>query len=462
MWFNDAIVYQIYPLGMCGAPLTNDGIVTPRLRAVIDYLPHLERLGVGAVYFSPLFDAPTHGYDTRDFRTLDARLGTNDDLRAVCDALHAVGIRVLFDGVFNHVGREFPPFRDLREKKWDSRYRDWFYPHFDGDTPYHDGFRYDCWEGHYELPRLNLNNPEVESYLFDCIRFWHDAFGVDGLRLDVAYSLDRTFLSHLKAFTQTLSPDFPLIGEVLFGDYGQLVREGLLDSCTNYENYKSTYSAINSRNLFELSYSLNRQSGREPWCIYRGMHLLTFLDNHDVSRISTILTDARNLPLAFALQLTTPGVPQVYYGSEWGITGAKSDGDPALRPTATAPQWGELTGQIARMIALRRAAPVLRHGDYHNLTEGNERLLFERALEGARAVVGVNLTDGETVFTHAALRGDARIFELTAPVGAGENGAGAENAAECGRRMLTATPVTPLDGHLTVPPHGVMLALMET
>lgn len=268
MWFDDSVVYQIYPLGMCGAPLTNDGVVTPRIRKVLGFIPHLRRLGVTAVYFSPLFDAPTHGYDTRDFRTLDARLGTNDDLRCVCDALHAAGIRVLFDGVFNHVGREFPPFRDLREKRWESRYRDWFYPHFDGDTPYHDGFHYDCWEGHYELPRLNLRNPEVEQYLFDCVRFWHDTFGVDGLRLDVAYSLDREFLAHLKAFTRTLSPDFPLIGEVLFGDYGLIVREGLLDSCTNYENYKSTYSAINSRNLYELSYSLNRQFGREPWCIY--------------------------------------------------------------------------------------------------------------------------------------------------------------------------------------------------
>ncbi len=277
MWFFDTVVYQMYPLGMCGAPLTNDGVVTPRIRAVLDYIPHLVRLGVGAVYFSPLFDAPTHGYDTRDFCTLDARLGTNDDLRDVCDALHAAGIRVLFDGVFNHVGREFPPFRDLREKKWESRYRDWFYPHFEGDTPYHDGFHYDCWEGHYELPRLNLRHPEVEQYLFDCIRFWHETFGVDGLRLDVAYSLDRDFLTHLKAFTSALSPDFPLVGEVLFGDYGQIVRDGMLDSCTNYENYKSTYSAINSRNLYELSYSLNRQFGRDPWCIYRGKHLLTFL-----------------------------------------------------------------------------------------------------------------------------------------------------------------------------------------
>ena len=118
MWFDDSVVYQIYPLGMCGAPLTNDGVVTPRIRTVLGFISHLRRLGVTAVYFSPLFDAPTHGYDTRDFRTLDARLGTNDDLRCVCDALHAAGIRVLFDGVFNHVGREFPPFRDLREKRW--------------------------------------------------------------------------------------------------------------------------------------------------------------------------------------------------------------------------------------------------------------------------------------------------------------------------------------------------------
>ena len=465
MSFDDSVEYQIYPLGMCGAPLTNDGVVTPRIRKVLGFIPHLRRLGVTAVYFSPLFDAPTHGYDTRDFRTLDARLGTNDDLRCVCDALHAAGIRVLFDGVFNHVGREFPPFRDLREKRWESRYRDWFYPHFDGDTPYHDGFRYDCWEGHYELPRLNLRNPEVEQYLFECVRFWHDTFGVDGLRLDVAYSLDREFLAHLKAFTRTLSPDFPLIGEVLFGDYGLIVREGLLDSCTNYENYKSTYSAINSRNLYELSYSLNRQFGREPWCIYRGRHLLTFLDNHDVSRIATTLTDGRNLPLAFALQMTTPGVPQIYYGSEWGIPGAKADGDPALRPAAEAPRWEPLTDRIAAMIALRRAAPVLRHGDYHNLMEGNEFLLFERAFDGARAVVGVNLADGEKVLSHGALGCRARVFDLTAvdrgdarKIGYTADGTDAEMR---GRAMIDEAPVVSLGDTLTVPPHGVVLALVE-
>ena len=304
----------------------------------------------------------------------------------------------------------------------------------------------------------------MEQYLFDCIRFWHDTFGVDGLRLDVAYSLDREFLAHLKAFTRTLSPDFPLIGEVLFGDYGLIVREGLLDSCTNYENYKSTYSAINSRNLYELSYSLNRQFGREPWCIYRGRHLLTFLDNHDVSRIATTLADGRNLPLAFALQMTTPGVPQIYYGSEWGSPGAKADGDPALRPAAEAPRWEPLTDRIAAMIALRRAAPVLRHGDYHNLIEGNEFLLFERAFDGARAVVGVNLTDGEKVFSHGALGCRARVFDLTADRGdARKTGDSADgtDAGTRGRAMIDATPVTSLGGTLTVPPHGVVLALVE-
>lgn len=391
MWIDHAVLYQIYPLGFCGAPAENNGILTHRLEKIREWIPHLKRLGVDGIYFSPLFESDRHGYDTRDFFRVDTRLGTNDDLRVLCRELHENGIRIILDGVFNHVGRGCPQFQDVLKNRETSLYRDWFFTDFSGDTPYRDGLWYDCWEGHYELVRLNLRNPAVRDHLFAAVRFWVEEFGIDGLRLDVAYSLDRDFLTALRSYCDGLKPDFPLIGEVLFGDYNLLVNDRMLHSCTNYENYKSLYSAVNSDNLWELSYSLNRQFGPEPWCIYRGKHLVSFTDNHDVTRIASILTDRRRLPLVWTLLLTQPGIPVIYYGSEWGMEGKKQDGDAALRPCPPEPVWNELTDHIAALIRQRRSDPIWTDGGYRNLAEGNRTLTFARELDGRQATVTVDL-----------------------------------------------------------------------
>ncbi len=420
MWWQEGLLYQIYPLGMCGAPFENDGKVESRILRVTEYIPQMQKLGVTGVYFSPLFASRTHGYDTTDFYRLDGRLGTNADFGAVCAALRDAGVRVILDGVFNHVGRDFAPFRDVCERKWDSPYRDWFQIDFGGNTCYNDGFHYACWEGHYELVKLNLSNPAVRTYLLDAVRFWRREFGISGLRLDVAYCLDHAFMRELRALAREFGEDFVLIGEVLFGDYNLLVRDDMLHSCTNYENHKSLWSAINSKNLYEVTYSLNRQFGYEPWCIYRGKHLVTFLDNHDVSRIATQLTDRSLLPLAWGMLLTTPGVPTVYYGSEWGMEGNKREGDPALRPAVGYPVWNALTDHIARLARVRQKTPALVWGGYRNLKEGNTACLFERACDGSRAVVAVNIGEGEETFAHAALAGnyrDAMTGETVTPNG---------------------------------------------
>ncbi len=392
MWIDEAVLYQIYPLGFCGAPEENDGVPAHRLGKVLDWIPHLKWLGVDGVYFSPLFESDRHGYDTRDFFRVDTRLGTNEDLRAVCDALHANGIRVILDGVFNHVGRGCPQFQDVLRNREASSYRDWFFVRFDGDNCYGDGLSYEGWEGHFELVKLNLRNPAVREHLFAAVRFWVEQFGIDGLRLDVAYSLDREFLAALRSFCDGLKPDFPLIGEVLFGDYNLLVNDRMLHSCTNYENYKSLYSAVNSDNLWELSYSLNRQFGPEQWCIYRGKHLLTFADNHDVTRIASILRDQARLPLVWVLLLTEPGIPTIYYGSEWGVTGRKEDGDGALRPCPSVPERNALTEHIRSLIHLRKSDPIWSHGGYRNLLQGNLSLTFARELDGRQATVTVDLS----------------------------------------------------------------------
>ena len=324
MWAYHSTFYQIYPIGFCGAPLSNDAIVTPRIRKVLDWTDYLQSLGIDAILFNPVFESDTHGYDTKDFTKLDCRLGANADFSEVCQSLHAHGIKIVLDGVFNHVGRNFWAFEDVRKYKWDSAYKDWFHISFDGNSCYNDGFWYEGWEGHFELVKLNLQNPAVVDYLLSCVQKWITEFDIDGLRLDVAYSLDRNFMHRLRNFCAELKPDFALIGEVLFGDYNLIVNDELLHSCTNYECYKGLYSSFNDRNLFEIAHSLNRQFGPEQWCLYRGKHLMTFADNHDVTRIASILNNPSHLPLVYGLLFSMPGIPCLYYGSEWGTEGVKS------------------------------------------------------------------------------------------------------------------------------------------
>ena len=402
MWFDEAVIYQIYPLGMCGAPagnsdFTEDGLKWQneqrdmhRILRVLDWVEHISKLGADCVIFNPVFDSDAHGYDTRDYKVIDARLGTNEDFKKVCDALHAHGIKVMLDGVFNHVGRGFKAFRDVCGKKWDSPYKDWFHISFDGNTNYNDGFWYESWEGCNELVKLTLSNPEVKACLFDAVRSWVDEFDIDGLRLDVAYLLDRNFLRELRGFVKGLKPDFALMGETLHGDYNIWMNDEACDSVTNYECYKGLYSSFNSANMHEISYSLNRQFGSENWCLYTGKHLMSFLDNHDVGRIATVLTDKNQLKPLYGLLFGMPGVPCVYYGSEWGVEGDKSNGDAALRPDIEKPEWNELTDWISRLAKARKSSKALQYGSYNNLCVQPKQLIFERSVDGERVIVAIN------------------------------------------------------------------------
>ena len=390
MWADESVFYQIYPLGMCGAPHENDGRLEHRIRRVLDFIPHLQKLGVNAVLFNPLFESDAHGYDTRDYRKVDVRLGTNEDLKEVCDALHKAGMKVIFDGVFNHVGRGFFGFRDVQEKKWDSEYKNWFNISFDGNDAYNDGFWYEGWEGHYELVKLNLRNEATVQYLLDTVKFWTEEFGIDGLRLDVAYCLDKDFLRRLKGFCSGLKSDFFLVGEILDGDYRTVCGDGLCDSATNYECYKGLYSSFNSMNMFEIIHSLIRQFGSDPWTLYRGYHLFTFVDNHDVTRVASILQNPAHLPLIYALAFGMPGIPCIYYGSEWGIRGDKKDGDWALRPETAAPEWNELTDWISKLTAAKKGSEALNYGDFRSVLLTNRQCIFERKSEHERVLVAIN------------------------------------------------------------------------
>ena len=394
MWFEQAVVYQIYPLGFCGAPGQNGGEQSHSITKIKNWVPHILATGANCVLLNPVFQSDRHGYDTRDYFTVDCRLGTNQDLADVCDALHAAGIRVVLDGVFNHVGRGFWAFQDVQKNRWESPYKDWFYLNFDGNTEYNDGFWYEGWEGHNELVKLNLRNPAVTEHLMQAVREWAAQYRIDGLRLDVAYCLDPDFLRTLRRFANEQG-DFWLLGETLHGDYNRWMNDRACHAVTNYECYKGLYSSFNSANMHEIAYSLNRQFGSEQWCLYTGRHLLSFLDNHDVSRIATVLTDKAMLRPAYGLLFGMPGVPAVYYGSEWGLEGDKKNGDATLRPAIEKPQENELTEWISALAKARAESPALRWGSYHSVMVQPRQLIFERRVDGERVLVAINAA-GET------------------------------------------------------------------
>ncbi len=395
MWYDESVFYQIYPLGFCGAPYENDGVLEHRILKVIDWIPHMEKLGVNAVYFSPVFESDTHGYNTRDYGLIDKRLGTNDDFKEVVSKLHDAGIRVVLDGVFNHVGRGFFGFKDVQEKKWDSPYKDWFNISFEGNSNYNDGFWYEGWEGHYDLVKLNLRNPAVKDHIFDKIRYWVDEFGIDGLRLDVAYCLDRDFLRDLRRFANDIKPEFLLLGELLHGDYNQFVNDEMLHSATNYACYKGLYSSFNSMNLFEIINTLIQQFGPENWSWYRGKHFLSFVDNHDVTRVASILENPKHLPLIYTLMFCMPGIPCVYYGSEWGTKARKEEGDPALRASFEKPEWNDLTSLISKLAEIEKSSKALCYGSFRSVVLTNHQCIFERQFEDERILVAINAGDYE-------------------------------------------------------------------
>lgn len=390
MWAYESVFYQIYPLGFCGAPFANDGITQPRIRKVTEWIPHMKKLGIDAVYFSPVFESDTHGYNTRDYRKIDSRLGTNEDFKAVCKSLHENGIRVVLDGVFNHVGRGFYQFRDVVEKRENSPYLNWFHIDLNGNSNDNDGLWYEGWEGNYDLVKLNLKNEEVVGHILQSVEAWIDEFDIDGLRLDVAYCLDHDFVRRLRSFTDAKKEDFFLVGEMLHGDYNQMVNDSMLHSATNYECYKGLYSSFNSSNLFEINHSLLRQFGPENWTLYKGKHLLSFVDNHDVTRVASILANEKHLPLIYALAFGMPGIPCVYYGSEWGAKADKKEGDPALRACYEEPVFNELSGFIAKLAAAKKASHALNYGDFRSVVLTNKQCIFERKSEKERVLVAIN------------------------------------------------------------------------
>jgi glycosidase len=397
-WAWQTVFYHIYPLGLCDAPERNDfnSPPKPRLLKVRDWLDHLQDLGFNALYLGPVFESTTHGYDTADYYQVDRRLGDRETLARLAKDLRQRGLRLILDGVFHHVGRDFWAFRDLLKHGPSSRFADWFCGvDFQKQSPWGDPFAYQGWNGHYDLVKLNLRHPEVKGHLLEAVRNWLSEFEIDGLRLDAADCLDPDFLRELAAFTRGLRPDFWLMGEVVHGDYRRYANSGMLDSVTNYEAYKSLYSCHNDLNYFEMAHSLDRQFGK--YGLYRDLPLYGFADNHDVDRVAGLLNNPAHLYPLYIILFTMPGSPSVYYGSEWGLNQKKAPhSDRPLRPAldpVTTPQHAphpDLAGVIKRLISLRRNHPPLWQGDCRNLLVQRDHLALARSHNGQNLVVAVN------------------------------------------------------------------------
>ena len=327
------------------------------------------------------------------------RLGTNNDFKDIVSKLHDNNIKVIIDGVFNHVGREFWAFVDVKNNGSNSKYSSWFNINFNGNSNYNDGFYYEGWEGHYDLVKLNLYNQAVKDYLLQVVEKWIDYFDIDGIRLDVAYLLEKDFIKQLRFTTNKKKNNFWLIGEMIHGDYNSIVSPEMLHSATNYELYKGLYSGHNDKNYFEIAYSLNRQFGE--YGIYKNLTLYNFVDNHDVNRIATIVNDKRYLKNIYTLLFTIPGVPSIYYGSEWGIEGDRSITDLNLRPQLNIDDFDknenskQLENFITTLISIRKNNKELTYGIYKEFLVKNKQFVFGRYLNDNWILILLNLDDKE-------------------------------------------------------------------
>ncbi len=398
---KNAVFYHIYPLGFCGVINNKKNILSASGFDKFDdkWINHLKNMGINSVYFGPIFQSSYHGYDTIDYLKIDDRLGTNDDFKNIVSKLHANNIRVIIDGVFNHVGRDFWAFVDVKNNKANSQYSSWFNIDFNGNSNYNDGFYYEGWEGHYDLVKLNLYNKNVRDYLLHVVEEWVHEFDIDGIRLDVAYLLNKDFIKELRLTTNKFNNDFWLMGEMIHGDYNSIVSPEMLHSATNYELYKGLYSSHNDKNYFEIAYSLNRQFGE--YGIYKNLTLYNFVDNHDVNRIATIINDKRYLNNIYTLLFTIPGVPSIYYGSEWGIEGDKSITDLNLRPELSIDNFDnddkskKLEDFITKLISIRKNNKELTLGIYKEFIVKNKQFVFGRYLNDNWIIILLNLDDKE-------------------------------------------------------------------
>lgn len=414
-WYDKAVFYHIYPLGLCGCAHENTGVPEEHFDKLNEWAVHAGNIGCTAIYIGPLFESVGHGYETTDYKMVDRRLGTNDDFKKFVENCHNNGIKVVVDGVFNHTGREFFAFKDLKENRENSGYKDWYCNvNFGGNNEYNDGFSYENWGGYNLLAKLNVWNPEVKNYLFDVVRFWISEFDIDGIRLDAADVLDMGFMSELRQVTMQAKDDFWLMGEVIHGDYSRWANSDRLNSVTNYELHKGLYSGHNDHNYFEIAHTINRLNQ-----LAQGIKLYTFTDNHDVARIHSKLNNKEHIYDVTMLLYTVPGIPSIYYGSEFAIDGNKENGsDWNLRPCLELDDFDEdteLLNLIRRLGILKKEYRELTEGAYEQLMLTNRQFAFARKCQNSAVITALNNDEQPAFFELPLMYSNASVQILAGP-----------------------------------------------
>ena len=375
-WIEHAIWWQVYPLGFVGA-YPADPPPTPdehRLRRIVDWLDHAIELGTSGIALGPVFASRTHGYDTTDHYSIDPRLGDDADYDHLIAEAHRRGLRVLLDGVFNHVAGDFAR-------------PEWFRKH---------GKDFDVFEGHGELIALDHDNPDVVAYTVDVMTHWLRR-GADGWRLDAAYAVPDRFWAQVLPRVRQEFGDAWFVGEVIHGDYTARVRESGFDSVTQYELWKAIWSSLNDGNFHELDWALLRHNE-----FLDDFVPMTFVGNHDVTRIASQLANTRHLEHALVILFTTGGTPSVYAGDESAYRGVKEErfgGDDAVRPEFTAPLMGvdDLGHDVFRLhqylIGLRRRHPWLHTARTSPLRLTNTQYVYETRNSDDALLVALNIDE---------------------------------------------------------------------
>ncbi|MBM7413529.1 MULTISPECIES: alpha-amylase family protein [Nocardiaceae] len=388
-WVDHVIWWQVYPLGFVGAEAEAVDRTEHRLDRIEGWFDYLLELGCNGLALGPVFASETHGYDTVDHLRVDSRLGTDSDMDALIGAARAKGIRVLLDGVFNHVGRSHPQFVRAEQDGPDSDAGRWF--------RWKDG-RPRTFEGHDLLVELNHDEPAVQEHVTEVMTHWLDR-GVDGWRLDAAYAVSPAFWAAVLPRVREAHPDAWIVGEMIHGDYASYVQESGLDAITQYELWKATWSALKDANFFEFAHALGRHDELLPTFVPA-----TFVGNHDVTRIASTLDDD-DADIAAALLFFVAGTPTVYYGDEQGFRGIKEErvgGDDDIRPEFPATPddlapygWPHYRRHQA-LIAMRRRFPWLHRA--HAEVSGLEN-----------TAITLTATDGTTTLVLSANIGDAPV-----------------------------------------------------
>jgi cyclomaltodextrinase / maltogenic alpha-amylase / neopullulanase len=390
-WVQHAIWWQVYPLGFVGAfpadPAPNAD--EHRLDRVTDWLDHAVELGTSGIALGPLFASSTHGYDTSDHYRIDPRLGDDADFDRLVSEARSRGLRVLLDGVFNHVGTDFPRYREALDGGPDHPSSQWF--RLRGNKS-----RFDTFEGHDGLIALNHDHPAVVDYVVDVMSHWLRR-GAHGWRLDAAYAVPERFWARVLPRVRESFPDAWFVGEVIHGDYPAIVAAATFDSVTQYELWKATWSSLNDGNFHELDHALRRHDE-----FLNAFAPMTFVGNHDVTRVASKLDDPRHVDHALVLLLTTGGVPSVYAGDEWAYRGVKEErfgGDDAVRPEfAARPADAEPLGQDVfrlhqHLIGLRRRNPWLHEARTSALHLTNRQYVYRTQAGDDALVVALNVDD---------------------------------------------------------------------